>query len=366
MAYGGSMVNLIKKFSFIFAYFFLIFPVSPSTLADEKAWYENTEINGDVRLRYEGIYKKPGHDADRERFRLRLGMKSRVNESIDFVMRLESGVQDPVSSNQTIGDNFSGKDFGIGRSYIDWTINDNANIYAGKMKLPWIRPGGGSLLWDGDLNPEGIVMFISNERLFMNTGVTVIERSSDNSTSLFSFQGGGNFTLDNSAKVKLGYSVFKYNHARGNQPFYKSKGNTLDGLGNYLNDYTIFELFAEYKHELYGMPVTAHLDWLKNNEASDQDTAYSAGIKLGSSSKKYGREFSYTYHDTEKDAVIGAFSDSDFAGGDTDSKGHFIRARYGLMENVRVGGTFIISKYGLASGSEIDYNRMQLDLEMKF
>ena len=64
--------------------------------------------------------------------------------------------------------------------------------------------------------------------------------------------------------------------------------------------------------------------------------------------------------------MIGAFSDSDFAGGATDSKGHFIRARYGLMENVRVGGTFIISKYGLASGSAIDYNRMQLDLEMKF
>ena len=66
-------------------------------------------------------------------------MKSRVNESINFIMRLESGVQDPVSSNQTIGDNFSGKDFGIGRSYIDWKINNNANIFAGKMKLPWIR-----------------------------------------------------------------------------------------------------------------------------------------------------------------------------------------------------------------------------------
>ena len=346
----------------------LIFSIEDSMLASEidKAWYDKTEINGDFRLRYEGIYKKPGQDTDRERFRLRLGMKSRVNESINFIMRLESGAQDPVSSNQTIGDNFSGKDFGIGRSYIDWKINNNANIFAGKMKLPWIRPGGGSLLWDGDLNPEGIVMFISNERLFMNTGVTVIERSSDNSTSLFSFQGGGNFTLDNSAKVKIGYSVFKYNHARGNQPFYKSKGNTLDDLGNYLNDYTIFELFAEYKHELYGLPVTAHLDWLKNNEASDQDTAYSAGIKLGSSSKKYGREFSYTYHDTEKDAVIGAFSDSDFAGGVTDSKGHFIRARYGLMDNVRLGGTFIISKHGSFSGTEEDYNRMQLDLEFKF
>ena len=41
------------------------------------------------------------------------------------------------------------------------------------------------------------------------------------------------------AKVKLGYSVFKYNHAKGNQPFYKSKGNTLDDLGNYLNDFII-------------------------------------------------------------------------------------------------------------------------------
>ena len=114
------------------------------------------------------------------------------------------------------------------------------------------------------------------------------------------------------------------------------------------------------------MPVTMHLDWLKNNEASDQDTAYSAGIKLGSSSKKYGREFSYAYHDTEKDAVIGAFSDSDFAGGVTDSKGHLIRARYGLMDNVRLGGTFIISKHDSFSGTEKDYNRMQLDLEFKF
>ena len=345
-----------------------IFFVNTTMLAAEKdeRWYENTKINGDVRLRYEGIYKKPGEDTDRERFRLRLGMKSKINETINFVMRLESGVQDPVSSNQTIGDNFSGKDFGIGRSYIDWKINKNANIYAGKMKLPWIRPGGGSLLWDGDLNPEGIVMFITNERLFMNTGVTVIERSSDNSTSLFSFQSGGNFTLDNSAKVKLGYSVFKYNHAKGNQPFYKSKGNTLDDLGNYLNDYTIFELFAEYKHELYGMPVTAHLDWLKNNEANYQNTAYSAGIRLGTSSKKHGREFSYTYHDTEKDTVIGAFSDSDFAGGATDSKGHLIRVRYGLMENARVGGTFVISKHGSFSVAEKEYNRMQLDLEFKF
>ena len=66
MAYGGSMVDLVKKFFFIFAYFFLIFSISPSTLADEKAWYENTEINGDVRLSYEGIYNNPGHVSDRE------------------------------------------------------------------------------------------------------------------------------------------------------------------------------------------------------------------------------------------------------------------------------------------------------------
>lgn len=82
---------------FFSASFFLISFLSLNTLADEKAWYENTEINGDIRLRYEGIYKKPGQDTDRERFRLRLGMKSRVNESINFIMRLESGVQDPVS-----------------------------------------------------------------------------------------------------------------------------------------------------------------------------------------------------------------------------------------------------------------------------
>ena len=56
----------------------LIFSIEDSMLASEidKAWYDKTEINGDFRLRYEGIYKKPGQDTDRERFRLRLGMKS--------------------------------------------------------------------------------------------------------------------------------------------------------------------------------------------------------------------------------------------------------------------------------------------------
>ena len=108
------------------------------------------------------------------------------------------------------------------------------------------------------------------------------------------------------------------------------------------------------------------MDWLKNNEANYQNKAYSAGIRLGASSKKHEREFSYTYHDTEKDAVIGAFSDSDFAGGVSDSKGHLIRVRYGLMENVRVGGTFVISKHGSFSVAEKEYNRMQLDLEFKF
>ena len=63
------MFYIIKKRPFFYTYFILMFSISSPISADEKAWYENTEINGDVRLRYEGIYKKPGQDTDRERFR---------------------------------------------------------------------------------------------------------------------------------------------------------------------------------------------------------------------------------------------------------------------------------------------------------
>ena len=47
-----------------------------------------------------------------------------------------------------------------------------------------------------------------------------------------------------------------------------------------------------------------------------------AGATLGKAKDKGSWQFDYNYRDLEADAVVGAFSDSDFAGGGTGAEGH--------------------------------------------
>ena len=195
-------------------------------------------------------------------------------------------------------------------------------------------------------------LFESNNNLFGNIGYTIVNRGSNvSNVSLYSTQIGSKLNIGNSSTLTTGFGYFHYNNAIGRSPFYKSKGNNLDGEGNYLYDYTLVEFFAEYKTKISELPVTYHLEWIKNTAVDDEGNAYSIGVNLGSASKQGGKQFSYAYHDTETDAVIGSFTDSDFAGGNTDSKGHFLKTKYGLRDNITLGGVLVGSKYGSFTGN---------------
>ena len=83
----------------------------------KSKWYDNISLKGDTRFRWEGIYKNPGNDNERERFRTRLGLSTNISDDVELVFRFETGIDDPVSSNQTFGENASGKGIGIGRAF---------------------------------------------------------------------------------------------------------------------------------------------------------------------------------------------------------------------------------------------------------
>ena len=130
----------------------------------EKKWDDNISLSGDIRLRWESVTKNPGSDTTRERFRSRFGIATNLAENVELIFRIETGIDDPVSSNQTFG---NGLDIGIGRAYADWKVNNNTRILGGKMKLPWFVAGGNRVLWDSDFNPEGgFASFQSNNNLF--------------------------------------------------------------------------------------------------------------------------------------------------------------------------------------------------------
>jgi len=63
---------------------------------------------------------------------------------------------------------------------------------------------------------------------------------------------------------------------------------------------------------------------------------------------------------------MGIFSDSDFGGGDTDSVGHLIKAKYALRARIVLAATLIISEVEEFRDNRHDYNRLQLDIEYLF
>lgn len=333
----------------------------------KSQWYDDISFKGDTRLRWEGIYKDPGDDNERERFRTRLGLSTHISDDVELVFRFETGMDDPVSSNQTFGNNASGKGIGIGRAFINWKVNDTLKIMGGKMKMPWFLAGGNNLLWDNDLNPEGVFGAYNKNEVFINSGHIIFNQESEkNDTTLYSFQVGKKFKPSMKTSLIAGIGYYDYKNSQGNTPLYKAKGNSLDDQGNYLLDYDLFEFFTEITTEFAQLPTTLHLEIVNNSAVTNENKAYSFGMIVGSRKKPGDLQISYTYKNTDKDSVIGAYSDSDFAGGNTDSDGHLIRSRYTLRDNITLSGTIIMSKYKPSKTEEIDYSRVQIDLEFRF
>ncbi len=347
----------------------ILLVLSAPLRAEDNSWTDRVDFSGDFRLRFEAIDEELEAERDRFRFRGRFGFKVDVADNLNFVLRLATGGDNPVSTNQTFDDGFSTKDIGIDLAYVDWKITDELNFYGGKIKNPLFRAGSSQLVWDGDLTPEGFAVKYSTANFFGTVGgFSVEERGAADDSFLYVVQGGLSFPFGESNKLTVGVSYFAYTNTVGNSAFYngKAKGNTLDDDDLYVYDYKGAELSGQFDTNVMGWPLQLHAVYVKNSEVSRQDAAYGYGARLGSSKDKGQMQFSWSYRDIEADAVIGTFGDSDFGGGGTDAKGHFLKAKYGLSEKVFIGGTLFVNEVERFQSIEHDYNRLQLDLEIKF
>ena len=347
--------------------------VSMPAIADEanSSWVDRVSFYGDLRLRYENIDEEgvAGSSRERERGLARIGLKADVSPNVKVIFGLATGGDNPVSRNVTGDGGFTTKEIGFELMYIDWSARDDLSVYAGKMKNPLFRAGGVPLIWDGDLNPEGIAAVYSQGMFFANAGIFAVEeRSSEDDSRLRALQGGIKTDIGEAGTLTAGLGYFEYTNTIGFEPFYdgSANGNTVDANGNYVYEYRNTEAFAQFDTKLGEWPFRVYAHYTVNGEVDVEDTAYAFGAKLGSAKKQGAQEVSYTYQDIEADSVIGTFNDSDFGGGGTDSSGHMIKYKYMLRDAISLGGTLFINEIDRFQGVEHDFNRLQIDLEFKF
>ena len=365
-----------------------------AALPDSLKWFEKIKISGDFRYRHEHIdserIKEDGsigwrNGRDRNRIRARLMIEAMVNNEWDFGLRLATGetdvfsdniVADPVSTNQTLTEFGSHKDFWLDLAYFDYHPEsmEGLNVVGGKIKNPYYKVGKNQLVWDDDLNPEGVaakytIPVSDSAALHCNGGgYWLNEESSDADTSLWGIQAYLKQGLSNSDYLLAGAGFYDYGNLQGlEDELGIGLGNTLDPVTDeYVNDYDILEVLVEYGTKVGELPVAVFGTWVENTVAvTTEDTGWLVGGKLGKAKEPGSMEFVYDYRDVERDAVLAAWNDSDFNAGLTGGKGHRFGLTYQLVKNVQYAMTYFHNENTL-SDSDLDYRRLQADLKLKF
>ena len=329
---------------------------------------DRIKMNADLRYRFESIDVEGAPDRLRNRVRARVGIKADINENTLLGFELASGSDDPVSTNQTLGDNFSSKGVNIDQAYVRFSpTGQDLDIYAGKFKNTLQRVGGNGLIWDGDLRPEGFGVKYGQGNLFINgLGTWIDEAKSGNDVLLLGAQAGISVPAFESAKLIAGLGYYEYtgfdSPTDASADADNVSGNRLTADGRYVSDFELIEGFAELKLPTNLGKATIYADYVQNLGAKDNDTGYVFGTKLKVSDWSLG----WAYQDIEADAVYAVLTDSDFGGGGTDAKGHKFSTSYAFNKKVKVGGTLFLNDRNVDFGTEQDYTRFMLDLSVKY
>ena len=350
------------------------------------SWAEKTSVAGDLRYRFESIDAAESIQRDRQRIRARVGIKSQPSEDLELGFGLTTGGGNPVSGNQTLDGAFTRKTVTIDYAYFDFDINNTLSIRGGKVSNPFFRPGGHHLIFDNDLKPEGFAFKYDSDSFFGNFGLFQIEeRSKATDISMFGAQLGYQYQFANEIDFITGISYYNYDGIKNSCPifFESGAGNTLLPLnpeigeripckfgamegGEYANDYREIEFFNELGFNLGAHPITIFFDYVTNTEVDKFDTGYATGFSYRDASAPGTWDMAYTYQDLEADAVLGVFSDSDWAGGSTDGRGHNIRGSYILPRGWNLGLNYFINERGFAVGNKRDYNRLMIDFSFRY
>jgi len=370
-------------------------------------WYDRLQFNGDLRIRYDGIYQDLDQDGDlrtRLRFRLRFGVTAPITKNLTAGFRLatnEGG--DPTSGNVTLGSSLTSKEFSVDRAYITWSPGKVVSITGGKFASPLFRPAAvmrSEMVFDEDYSPEGLhesfQLVKRSEGLVRGFTVHLAqwyiqEFSRDN--DVFMLGGQGVLELKPGERSSLTIAGGYYDYIRGKELAQARNSNSQIKVTNsvILRDGTLLEggqllkpdPANPFDHYLYNFEMISgavmfqrdrtvgnaalqlYADVVHNAGASDDNFGMYAGVGLDNR-KIPGWNLSAAYTRVEQESVLGTYSYSDLGLGGTNQKGAILQGQYRPHRNVTLSiRHHIVSPIKVVASDKV-LQRLQADVAVAF
>jgi hypothetical protein len=363
-------------------------------------WASRIRMKGDLRVRSDRLESErvvgtgataeveDAADRDRPRFRARFSAEAQVTDNSKVVLGLASGDGDPRSANQTFTNSSSTKSVYIDQAYADWAFAPGARLVLGKQRQPYWRVGQ-SLFIDADINPEGAAVTFERGLFFGSAYGWMLQENYNSNPEgrnqdphILGAQAGLKFPMFG-GETRLAAHYYDCGACQGNAPYWSggnAYGNTTvaDGSLQVLRyDYDVVILQGQVGTTLAGYPFQVWADWARNLAADvEYDTAYDVGVTLGKAADRRTWEAGFLYQSMQKDAMFAQLIDSDFAAGNTDGHGWAVRFGYAPVKNVTLNAMLMMSRTnmdvapvsgpGYAIGKDLDYDRLQLDVNYRF
>jgi hypothetical protein len=390
-------------------------------------WIKRIRFGGDLRLRYEhdqfdqnnGIYANPSTwqqmnttaSHDYFRYRARVGMDVPVNDKVDAVIRLATGNDNnPVSTNSTFGDYMNEDKVYFDLAYLKWRPCNFFTFTGGRMPNPWFYS---DLVWSPNLNFEGFTASLNmpfGESWATSLTVGVFPLGQNEFFERSKYLAAGQLVLERKQQkgvsTKIGAAYYDFNNITGEvnttaypnlndwtAPLYQQKGNTLFNIAVSGTKTALASEFRELNFTAnldIGLWDPVHViflgDYVMNlgfdmadviqrtgfSNAGDID-GYQIGVSVGYPKiQEFGQWKAYLYYKfLGADAVVDAFTDSDFHLGGTDAKGWIFGADLGLAKNTWLSARWLTANeihgnQGDTFGIPLAIDVLQVDLNIRF
>lgn len=346
------------------------------SLSASAAMAEGMTWSGDLKFRHERYDQKASttdySKYNQERLAFRLGFLAAPVESVKVEARLATG-SGGTSTNQTLGETNAtatkNYDFKLDRANAAYEAYENLVLTAGRMGVKYYMVGGSDMLWDGDVNLDGLhagyKLELGSMELMLNAGsfeIVQLKTIAAKESTLQAYQ----LALKASAgDTKLALTSALYNFVNLNQVTVGTAGtsnNTGTGV-----DFSVFNSGLEVKLPI-SIPVTLFADYAKNvaGKTASKGDAMMFGTKIGSQKEAGSWSVSYDYRKVEKYSTPSVYTDGDsFYSGTTDGKGHRVKTGYQLNNALALGVNYFNGKATIST-TEKEFSKFQFDASVKF